>query len=313
MSNICVALRRPLREPHPEEAAALAAKADLPTTGVAVDEYARLTNKKEASKLYEASPWAAEIVRPAPVQSADDVPPKSLPRDMAFAKLQSRIFGSSGGGSGCEATRWKCLRNNRHDAQCAGTWLARVGRPCTSQAQKAQWMMATALRLGATPDAGPRSTCVLQKGNDGHMCEQSLGVHPFHPFCCKYEGARTSSHRAVQHTLRRLIEQASGNADMERYVPELYDWVQNNNEAAPEMRCAILDVVSWFPGVLKQLWIDVSVRCPHAERYNESASKTGDAAAAGETEKTKRYSMAVRSLVFETYGRLGGEGHQVAA
>ena len=98
MSNICVALRRPLREPHPEEATALAAKADLPSTGVAVDEYARLTNKNEVSKLYEASPWAAEIVRPAPVQSADDVPPKSLPRDMAFAKLQSRIFGSSGGG-----------------------------------------------------------------------------------------------------------------------------------------------------------------------------------------------------------------------
>ena len=29
------------------------------------------------------------------------------------------------------------------------------------------------------------------------------------------------------------------------------------------MRCAILDVVSWFPGVLQQLWIDVSVRCLH--------------------------------------------------
>ena len=27
------------------------------------------------------------------------------------------------------------------------------------------------------------------------------------------------------------------------------------------MRCAVLDVVSWFPGVLQQLWIDVTVRC----------------------------------------------------
>ena len=74
------------------------------------------------------------------------------------------------------------------------------------------------------------------------------------------------------------------------------------------MRCAILDVVSWFPGVLQQLWIDVSVRCPRAERYNESASKPGVAAVAGVTETTKRYGTAVRSLVFETYGRLGGEG-----
>ena len=62
---------------------------------------------------------------------------------------------------------------------------------------------------------------------------------------------------------------------MERHVPELHDWVSNDNEAAPKVRCAILDVFSWFLGVLQQLWIDVSVRCPHAERYNESASKPG--------------------------------------
>ena len=94
---------------------------------------------------------------------------------------------------------------------------------------------------------------------------------------------------------------------MERHVPELYDWVNNNSEAPPKMRFAILDVVSWFPGVLQQLWIDVSARCPHAERYNESASKPGVAAVAGEAEKTKRCGTP-RSLVFETYGRLGGEG-----
>ena len=119
---------------------------------------------------------------------------------------------------------------------------------------------------------------------------------------------RTRPHRAVQHTLRRLIEQAGGYADMERHVPELYNWVKKNNEAAPVMRCAILDVVSWLPGVLQQPWIDVSVRCPHAERHTESASKPGVAAVAGEAEKTKRCGMAVRALVFETYGRLGGEG-----
>ena len=50
--------------------------------------------------MYEASPWAAdkraaEIVRPAPVQTADRVPPKSLARDMAFAKLQSRILSAA--------------------------------------------------------------------------------------------------------------------------------------------------------------------------------------------------------------------------
>ena len=91
---------------------------------------------------------------------------------------------------------------------------------------------------------------------------------------------------------------------MERHVPE-HEWVRNKDEAALVMRCGILDVVSWFPGVLQQLWIVASVRCPHAERYNASASKPGVAAVAGEAEKTKRHSTAVRSLVFETYGRLG--------
>ena len=97
MSNICDALDRPPQGMHPEETTALAAKADLQATGVAVDEYAKVTIENEGSKMYEASPWAAdkrvaEIVRPAPVQSAENVPPKSLARDMAFSKLQSRIL-----------------------------------------------------------------------------------------------------------------------------------------------------------------------------------------------------------------------------
>ena len=78
-------------------------------------------------------------------------------------------------------------------------------------------------------------------------------------------------------------------------------WVSNNNEAAPKMRCAILDVVSWFPGTS-------ACDTRTAERYNESASKPGVAAVAVEAEKTKRYGMAVRALVFETFGRLDGGG-----
>ena len=95
---------------------------------------------------------------------------------------------------------------------------------------------------------------------------------------------------------------------MERHVPELYNWVQKDNGAAPVMRCAILDVVFWFPGVLQQLWTDVSVRCPHAERYNESASKPGRLQLLEKRRKRKLYGMNVRVLVFETCGRLGSEG-----
>ena len=89
MTTICEALGRPL-----EEVTAVAAKADLLMAGVAVDDYAKVMVEHEASLVNEANPWAAykraaEIVRPAPVQSADWVPPKSQAEDMAFAKLQA--------------------------------------------------------------------------------------------------------------------------------------------------------------------------------------------------------------------------------
>ena len=100
MTSICEALDGPLRGAHPEETTALVAKADLLMAGSAVDEYARVMVENDTSKAYEASPWAAdkraaEIVRPALVQTSESVPPKSLAQDMAFAKLQSRILSAA--------------------------------------------------------------------------------------------------------------------------------------------------------------------------------------------------------------------------
>ena len=175
--NICEALNRPMREVHKEIAAALAAKTDLLVSGVAVDEHARVAIEHEASKLYEASPWAAdkravEIGRPDPTQTADRVPPKSLARDVAFAdKLQSRIL------SAAEAVQAAKLHSEMLPEQQAiilsgggpgaGTCWTATHKSPTELPQNAQWRMATALRLGASPDAGPRSTCALRRGNDG--------------------------------------------------------------------------------------------------------------------------------------------------
>ena len=56
MTNVCEALNRPKREPHPEVATAVAAKTDLLLSGVPVDEHVRETIENEASKLCEAEP-----------------------------------------------------------------------------------------------------------------------------------------------------------------------------------------------------------------------------------------------------------------
>ena len=263
MTNICVALNRPIRELHPEIATELAAKTDLLLSWVAVVEHARETMEDKVSNLDKR---AAEIVRPALVQT----------------KLQSKIL------SAAETVHAAKLHSDMPPEQQAimlsawepgtGTYWTAVHKSPTELSQNAQWRMATALRLGAAPDADPRSMCALLKGNDGDICEQSLSALPFYS---TFGGARARPRLAVQCTLRKLIEQAGSYADTERHVPELLDWLQKNNEAAPEMRCAISDVVSWFQVVLQQLWIDVSVRCPHAGRYNESVETRGGCSCCG--------------------------------
>ena len=53
--------------------------------------------------------------------------------------------------------------------------------------------------------------------------------------------------REVLCTLHGPLSQAGGYADMERHVPELYDWVKLKTDAEFVLWCAIMDVVSWFP------------------------------------------------------------------
>ena len=183
MTSICEALNRPIREPHPEVATALAAKTDLLLPGVAVDEHARVTIENEASNLYEASPWAAdkraaEVVRPAPVQTADRVPSKSLARDMAFAKLQSRIL------SAAEAVQAAKLHSEMLPEQQAimlsaggpGTgmcWTAMHKSP-TELPQNAQWRMATALRLGCYAGRWSAICVCFEEGQRWETCASSL-------------------------------------------------------------------------------------------------------------------------------------------
>ena len=177
LPRICEALNRPIRESHLDVANAMAAKVDLLLSGVAVDTHATVAVENEASKLYDSSPWvadrrAAEIIRPAPVQTDERVPPKSLARDMAFAILQSRIL------SAAEAVQAAKLHAELSPEQQAimlsaggpgtGTSWTAMHKSPIELAQNAQWRMATALRLGATPDAGPRSVCALRQDNDGH-------------------------------------------------------------------------------------------------------------------------------------------------
>jgi hypothetical protein len=97
--------------------------------------------------------------------------------------------------------------------------------------------------------------------------------------------------------------------DFERLVPELCRGDTTKGIATD----AIMDIVAAFPNATRQYWIDVTVRSPHAERYNTSAARNaantvGHAASEGAKEKWQKYkSELVVPIAYEPYGRLAIE------
>ena len=91
--------------------------------------------------------------------------------------------------------------------------------------------------------------------------------------------------------------------DIERAGPQLYT-VDRDGSKVTE---AILDVVSSHPGGLSKFYIDITIRAPHAQRYEDTDKKPGVAAKGGEFDKLERYGHNVLPLSFEPYGRLGAD------
>ena len=92
---------------------------------------------------------------------------------------------------------------------------------------------------------------------------------------------------------------------MERAVPTMA-----SVDAAGKITDAILDVTCWFPGCIEWFAFDVTVRYPGSQRYVGAPWRKGEAAAAGENDKFRRYGQEVLPLAFETGGRLGSASIQ---
>ena len=162
-------------------------------------------DENDASKVHEASPWAAdkraaEIVRPAPVRASDSVPPTSLARDMAFARLQSRIL------STVEAVQFVKLHHDVPPEQHTiilsafgpgtGTcWTAMHKSPNCHRMRNGGWPQRYGWVQRRKQARAPRVLCA--KAMVGDTCEQSLVTHPFHSFCCKYGRAKARVHRGT--------------------------------------------------------------------------------------------------------------------
>ena len=126
---------------------------------------------------------------------------------------------------------------------------------------------------------------------------------------CNAGDANIRPHKALQHTLARVLKEAGAQVDIERHEPMLYTWERDKHEGW-RIKEAIMDVTTDFPGNYSAHLIDVSVRTPHSTGTTGTDHHAGTAVEDGEADKYQRYGKEVLPLVFEVYGRLGPESIQ---
>ena len=107
-------------------------------------------------------------------------------------------------------------------------------------------------------------------------------------------------HRSLQHSIARVLRKAGAEVDVERVIPEMRGRAQGSRGEAD----AVMDLYVSFAGSCQRFLLDVSIRCPHAQRYGESHCSPGCAARSGEKEKQDLYGAEVFPVVIESYGRI---------
>ena len=202
-------------------------------------------------------------------------------------------------------------------AGAGGLWVAMPYRS-TDFFDTAHFRCATLLRLGEVKPPHAATCKILKRavhGEEGHEdpgtqareCGHVLGLRGEHALLCKAGPARMRPHRHLAAVLCREMRAIGAEVDMERVVPELID---RRPQTPAEKRDAVLDLVVSFPGAFAQSRVDVSIRCPHADRYGRADHVPGEAAAKAADEKHERYGPFVLPLAFGSYGRLGNAGRR---
>ena len=172
--------------------------------------------------------------------------------------------------------------------------------------------MATRRRL-AVVHCSEGLTCQLAESagtSAARTCGELLDHRLTHPCsACAKGPAKNRTHEFLKTTLGNALHACQSQLDFERLVPELCRGDTSKGRGTD----AIMDIVAAFPNATRQYWIDVTVRSPHADRYNTSAARNaantvGMAASDGVKEKWQKYkSELVVPISYEPYGRLAAE------
>jgi len=177
---------------------------------------------------------------------------------------------------------------------------------------QSHFTMATRRRL-AVVQVSEGLTCQLAESagtSVARPCGEILDYRLTHPCsACAKGPAKNRTHEFLKTSLGNALQACQAQMDFERLVPELCRGDTTKGIATD----AIMDIVAAFPNATRQYWIDVTVRSPHAERYNTSAARNaantvGHAASEGAKEKWQKYkSELVVPIAYEPYGRLAIE------
>jgi len=141
-------------------------------------------------------------------------------------------------------------------------------------------------------------------GVSTQRCDLNLDPYLTHPTTtCEKGIAKNRMHNFVRAGLAACLRAAGAEVDVERCIPDLSRVGENG-----QIVDAIMDVVAVFPNATRQYWFDVTVKSPHAARYNQvaagAASIPGHAAGEGCKDKWNKYGRDVIPIAVEPYGRI---------
>ena len=301
---ICQELGRPARC-CPGKVDALSAAERIKAAGVLVTLSGDVSFCPEAKSLYMNGPWVEDTQVMALFNGS---PAHTVPSVGQGSKLHSRILRGLEALSATQAFATAPSKFHRENLISSGGcgvgkfWSTVPSHPAQHM-DNDHFKMSAAIRLGIV-EVPRGAVCQIEKATKNgcdDKCLQSIRMPLTHPHLCRVGPARLRPHNAIRDKLAHLLHRAGARCDKERAVPDLYR-VDPDSGRVTE---AILDVVSSFPGGISQTLLDVTVRCPHAGRYEKADSRCGDAAAGGEWDKQERYGDCVSPVAFETYGRLG--------
>jgi len=299
VATVCAALGRPTRA-NIGKMEAEAATRQLRTKGVIVHPNGKVTFSDAACESYRSGPWSKDTTLQALL---DYEPKKTNVSTGQGTKVHARIMRA------LESLQATSLYNGCADRFGKEQFLSaggnHTGKLWTSVPQSAaaffdndHFRMAVQLRLGCV--TAPESSVCKIANTAGEECLQRLTTPVTHPHLCKYGPARLRPHGSLIAGLKHQLLKVGAQVDVERAVPFLYRVGTDG-----KVQEAILDIVTSFPGGLHQEWMDITIRCPHAERYEKASVQAGAASSDGELEKYERYGQEVTTVSYETYGRLG--------